>query len=134
MQSFDRNGSRVGQTLDYSTQLGRQLPPLTAIKAFEAAGRHGSFTGAAQELQVTPAAISHHVKMLEGWLGVVLFRRFARGLELTEDGRRYLPRLTSALDEIASVTDDLMCENRVRPARFPRVDPRRPSDIGIDRA
>ena len=56
----------MGQTLDYNTQLGRQLPPLTAIKAFEAAGRHGSFTGAAQELQVTPAAISHHVKMLDG--------------------------------------------------------------------
>ena len=104
------------QSLDYNAQLGRQLPPLTAIKAFEAAGRHGSFTGAAQELQVTPAAISHHVKMLEGWLGVVLFRRFARGLELTDDGRRYLPRLTNALDEIASVTDDLICE-RAGPSR-----------------
>jgi LysR family transcriptional regulator, glycine cleavage system transcriptional activator len=96
--------------LEYNGQQSRQLPPLSAIKAFEAAGRHGSFTGAAQELQVTPAAISHHVKMLEGWLGVVLFRRFARGLELTDDGRRYLPRLTSALDEIASVTDDLVSE------------------------
>ena len=80
------------------------------MRAFEAAGRHGSFTGAAQELKVTPAAISHHVKMLEEWLGVTLFRRFARGLELTEDGRRYLPRLTQALDEIASVTSDLRAE------------------------
>ena len=113
---LERNGSRVEQRLDYNAQLGRQLPPLTAIKAFEAAGRHGSFTGAAHEVQVTPAAISHHVKMLEGWLGVVLFRRFARGLELTDDGRRYLPRLTSALDEIASVTDDLICE-RAGPSR-----------------
>ena len=100
----------MGQRLDYNAHLGRQLPPLTAVRAFEAAGRHGSFTGAAQELKVTPAAISHHVKMLEGWLGVVLFRRFARGLELTDDGRRYLPRLTNALDEIASVTDDLVSE------------------------
>lgn len=102
------------QRLDFETHQSRHLPPLSAVRAFEAAGRHGSFTGAAQELKVTPAAISHHVKMLESWLGVVLFRRFARGLELTDDGRRYLPRLTSALDEIASVTGDLMNERADR--------------------
>jgi LysR family glycine cleavage system transcriptional activator len=110
MKSPEWNGLEVGRRFQYGERQNRQLPPLSAIRAFEAAGRHGSFTGAAQELKVTPAAISHHVKMLELWLGVELFRRFARGLELTDDGRRYLPRLTSALDEIASVTDDLKGE------------------------
>lgn len=57
----------------------RRFPPLNGLRAFEAAARHLSFTRAAAELNVTPAAISHQVKSLEGFLGLSLFRRLARG-------------------------------------------------------
>ena len=69
----------------------RRLPPLTALRAFEAAARHGSFVRAAAELSVTPGAISQHVKGLEQLLGLTLFQRQARGVRLTEAGRAYLP-------------------------------------------
>ncbi len=82
----------------------RRLPPLNALRAFEAAGRHLSFTKAAGELNVTPAAISHQVKSLEAYLGVSLFRRLTRGLALTDRGTAYLPDLTAALDSIAAAT------------------------------
>lgn len=77
-----------------------KLPPLNALRAFEAAARHGGFTGAADELCVTRGAISRHVKLLEENLGVALFRRLPQGLELTEQGRRFLPVLTDAFDSI----------------------------------
>lgn len=64
----------------------RSLPPLTALRAFEAAARLSSFTRAARELHVTPAAISHQIRGLEKYLGVVLFRRTTRQLQLTEVG------------------------------------------------
>ena len=60
----------------------RRMPPLGALRAYEAAARHLSFTLAAEELNVTPSAISHQVKALERWLGVPLFRRFNRALAL----------------------------------------------------
>src|SRR5438132_1408970 len=62
------------------------LPPLTALRSFEAAARHLSFTHAAEELHVTQTAISHQVKLLEGQLGTVLFRRLPRRIVLTRDG------------------------------------------------
>jgi len=71
-----------------------RLPPLNALRAFEAAARHASFLHAAQELNVTPAAISHQIKTLEGFLGVSLFRRLARGVDLTDSGRELLPEIT----------------------------------------
>ena len=71
----------------------RQLPPLNALRAFEAAARHMSFTKAADELHVTPAAISHQVKRLEAYLGVQLFRRLPRGLLLAEPGQVLLSEL-----------------------------------------
>jgi LysR family glycine cleavage system transcriptional activator len=77
-----------------------KLPPLNALRAFEAAARHGGFTGAADELCVTRGAISRHVKLLEEHLGVALFRRLPQGLELTEQGRRFHPVLTDAFDSI----------------------------------
>ena len=64
-----------------------RLPPLNALKAFEVAGRHMSFSRAAEELHVTPAAISHQIKALETDLGVKLFRRLNRSLQLTEAGQ-----------------------------------------------
>ena len=72
----------------------RQLPPLNALRAFEAAARHLSFTLAARELGVTQAAISQQVKALESWLNLRLFDRRHRGLQLTHEGARYLPALT----------------------------------------
>ena len=75
----------------------RRLPPLNAIRAFEAAARHLSFTKAAQELFVTQAAISHQVKALEQTLGIQLFRRFNRRLMLTDAGQRYLNSLGSLI-------------------------------------
>ncbi|WP_304522396.1 LysR substrate-binding domain-containing protein [Cognatishimia sp. MH4019] len=63
------------------------LPPMTTLVAFEAAARHGSFKTAAAELNVTPGAVSHQIKALEGELGVALFERVHRGVILTEDGQ-----------------------------------------------
>jgi len=77
-----------------------RLPPLNALRAFEAAARHEGFSGAADELCVTRGAISRHVKVLEEHLGVSLFRRLPQGIELTEQGRRFLPVLTNAFESI----------------------------------
>ena len=79
----------------------RSLPPLNAIKAFEASGRHLSFTKAAEELGVTPAAVSHQVRGLEDLLGLILFRRLTRALVLTPAGRQALPLLSEGLDRLS---------------------------------
>tara|TARA_R110002167_G_scaffold163319_4_gene360189 strand:+ start:4211 stop:5134 length:924 start_codon:yes stop_codon:yes gene_type:complete len=73
--------------------MSRRIYPLNALRAFEAAGRQLSFKKAAEELYVTPAAVSHQVKGLEAYLGVQLFRRLPQGLLLTETGQRLLPEL-----------------------------------------
>ncbi len=78
-----------------------RLPPLNALRAFEAAARHNGFVGASDELNVTRGAISRHVKLLEDHLGTPLFRRHAKGVDLTDAGRRLLPVLTEAFDRIA---------------------------------
>jgi LysR family glycine cleavage system transcriptional activator len=65
------------------------LPPLAALRAFEVAARHMSFTKAAEELSVSQTAVSHHVRTLEELLGVALFRRLPRKVELTEEGRAW---------------------------------------------
>jgi len=80
----------------------RRLPPLTSLRAFEAAGRNLSFTQAAEELTVTQAAISHQVKALEEHLGVALFVRLPRRLELTRAGKVLLPVISAAFDRIAN--------------------------------
>ena len=67
--------------------MAHRLPPLNALRAFEAAARHGSFARAADELAVTPAAVSQQIRLLEADLGVSLFNRLPRGLILTEAGR-----------------------------------------------
>ncbi len=89
----------------------RQLPPLKPVRAFEAAARHLSFTKAAQELNVTQAAISHQVKTLEDALQIQLFRRFNRRLMLTDAGQTYLPQLTEALDQIDAATRRLRADD-----------------------
>ena len=85
----------------------RRLPPLNALKAFEAAGRHLSFTKAANELHVTPAAISHQVKALEDYLGLQLFRRLPRGLLLTDAGQTCLPGIGKSFDGLVAAVDSL---------------------------
>ena len=82
----------------------RKLPPLNALRAFEAAGRYLSFTGAAEELLVTQSAVSRHVGALEEWLGVKLFFRRQRGIELTARGEAYFRSLSSSLDQIDHAT------------------------------
>ena len=72
----------------------RRLPSLNGLRAFEAAGRHGSFTAAAKELNVTQTAISRMVRLLEQRIGFALFRRQANTLELTAQGRAFLSGLT----------------------------------------
>ncbi len=84
--------------------MARRLPPLNALRAFEAAARHLSFTKAAEELFVTQAAISHQIKALEAALDLQLFRRLNRRLMLTDAGQLYLPALTEAFDAIDTAT------------------------------
>ncbi len=86
----------------------RRLPPLNALKAFEAAARSESFTRAAEELNVTQGAVSHQVKALEAILGVKLFNRERQRLIITEAGREYLAVVRDALDRIAVGTERLV--------------------------
>ncbi len=79
-------------------------PPLNAMRAFEAAARHVSFVAAAEELNVTPGAISQHIKTLEAWSGMPLFRRNAQGVQLTKAGMALVPEFTVAFDGLAEAT------------------------------
>jgi LysR family transcriptional regulator, glycine cleavage system transcriptional activator len=83
----------------------RRLPPLNAIKAFEATARHLSFTKAARELMVTQGAISRHVQALERELGAKLFIRHHRAIELTAKGEIYFRALRDAFDRIRDATE-----------------------------
>jgi LysR family glycine cleavage system transcriptional activator len=88
----------------------RALPPLNGLRAFEAAGRHLSFSKAAQELNVTPAAVSHQIKGLEEHLQVQLFRREPRALLLTDAGQRALPGIRDAFERLSEAADELRAE------------------------
>jgi len=77
-----------------------QLPPLTALKSFEAAARHGSFTAAAAELLVTHGAVSRQVKVLEEWAGKLLFHRHGKRIVLTDAGRQFSERVGDAFQDI----------------------------------
>lgn len=85
----------------------RRLPPLTALRAFEAAARRLSISRAADELLVTPAAISHHIRALEGWLGVRLFHRVNGALRLTPTGEVYFKGISVGLDRLWEATENL---------------------------
>jgi LysR family glycine cleavage system transcriptional activator len=82
-----------------------RLPPLNALKAFEATARHMSVKKAAAELSVTPAAVSHQVKALEVHLGIQLFHRHNRALELTDAARAALPKLREGFDNLAQAVE-----------------------------
>ncbi|UWQ26547.1 LysR family transcriptional regulator [Leisingera aquaemixtae] len=83
------------------------LPPLDWLKVFEAAGRHGSFTAAAEEFGATQAAVSQRIRNLESWLGRQLFIRSARGVSLTVDGESYLPLVHDSLRALEQGTENL---------------------------
>jgi len=85
----------------------RRLPSLNGLRAFEAAGRHGSFTAAARELNVTQTAVSRLVRLLEDRLGFALFRRHASALELTAQGQALLLGLTDAFNSIGRLTESV---------------------------
>ncbi|MCA8906485.1 MAG: transcriptional regulator GcvA [Rhodospirillaceae bacterium] len=90
----------------------RRLPPLNGLRAFEAAARHLSFKKAADELSVTPAAISQQVRALEAHVGRPLFHRLTRALELTDAGQAGLPALGEGFDKLAEAAEIMR-----RPAR-----------------
>ena len=85
--------------------MATRLPPLNALKAFEATARHQSVKKAAIELNVTPAAVSHQIKALEEYLGISLFHRHNRSLELTEAARSSLPKLREGFDNLAQAVE-----------------------------
>src|ERR1700757_4638314 len=91
--------------------MNSHLPPLSALRAFEAAARQMSFSKAADELHVTPAAISHQIHALEQDLGVKLFHRLNRSIELTPSARVLLPGLTEAFAGIQSSVRRLRAHN-----------------------
>jgi LysR family glycine cleavage system transcriptional activator len=87
----------------------RRLPPLNAIRAFEAASRHASFQAAAEELNVTAGAVAQQVKALELWLNLPLFRRLpSKGVALTQAGQRYAASASEFLDGLSDATARLM--------------------------
>lgn len=84
-----------------------RLPPVNAVRLFEAAARSLSFKAAAEELHVTPSAISHGVRTLEEWLGVELFIRGQRNLALTDAGAQFLRPIQEAFESLAAATESL---------------------------
>jgi LysR family transcriptional regulator, glycine cleavage system transcriptional activator len=95
-----------------------RFPPLNSLRAFEAAGRCKSFTLAAEELHVTPGAVSRQIKALEEKLGVSLFARNNREVRLTPDSKQYLDSLTEAFRRIDKSTSDLLDSRREKPLRI----------------
>jgi LysR family glycine cleavage system transcriptional activator len=91
-----------------------RLPPLNALRAFEAAARHLSFKNAARELHVTPGAVSHQVKLLEASLGLPLFRRLTRALELTPEGQALLPKVQEGLRNLAEAVERVRSRGEAR--------------------
>lgn len=86
----------------------KRLPPLNALRAFESAARHLSFTKAAEELYVTQAAVSHQIKGLEDFLSMKLFLRRNRNLLLTEEGQTYFSELREVFQHLQDATERLM--------------------------
>lgn len=95
-----------------------KLPPLPGLRAFEAAARRENFRQAATELGMTPAAVSQHVRSLEDWLGVRLFERSARGVQLTPAGREFGDAVSAGLAGIAAAAERLTAGARRRTVRL----------------
>src|SRR5262249_58442684 len=95
------------ERISFSMSTRRPLPPLNALRAFEATARHLSFSKAADELHVTPAALSHQIRGLEALLGLKLFHRRARAIELTEPARTIYPGIRSGFETIREAVERL---------------------------
>ena len=102
--SHDRKTKLCKMTIKPNRPKG---PPLNALRAFEAAARLESFIAAADELCVTPGAVSQHIKTVEAWAGEALFRRNPHGVSLTQKGRAVASDLTQAFDILAAATQNL---------------------------
>jgi len=96
----------------------RELPPLKALRAFEAVGRHRSISRAAAELNVTPGAVSRQIQSLESWLDTPLLVRGHRSIDLTDAGRRYMGQVGKALAMTADATRPLLKAAQKRPLRI----------------
>jgi LysR family transcriptional regulator, glycine cleavage system transcriptional activator len=92
----------------------RTLPALNALKSFEAAARHESFSRAADELFVTHGAVSHQIRALEAELGVALFARDGKRVRVTDTGRRYATQVRDALNQLARATEEIRSGDRDR--------------------
>lgn len=92
-----------------------RLPSLNALRAFEAAGRHLSFSKAAEELSVTPAAVGHQIKVLEEYLGAPLFVRLNRAVELTAAGQSLLPAMSDAFARLGDAVETFQSRSASRP-------------------
>ena len=95
--------------------MAERLPPLNALRCFDVAAKHLSFTNAAAELNVTHSAVSHQIKALEAWLGAPLFRRVNRGLVLTNAGQAYLKPVRDSFERLAEATRRLRVRERTGP-------------------
>lgn len=95
---------RLSPSKPGAASMSRNFPPLGALRAFEAASRHMSFVRAAEELNVTPAAVSHQIKQLEHWIGMKLFDRGARGVALSRAGQDYATRVRDVFDRLISTS------------------------------
>ncbi len=91
--------------------MSKRLPPLNALRVFDAAARHLSFTRAADELFVTQAAVSHQIKSLEDFLGLKLFRRRNRSLLLTEEGQSYFQDIKEIFSQLTEATRKLQARS-----------------------
>lgn len=96
----------------------RPLPNLDWLRVFAATAATESFALAANQLAVTPGAVSQRIKALEGFLGVELFQRYAQGVRLTEAGRRYAQRVQPALEQLTAATRDLLAGEAASPVRI----------------
>lgn len=96
----------------------RRLPPLNALRAFEVTGRHVSFAKAAEELFVTPGAISRQIKLLEEVLGIELFERTGRNLRISDEAREYAIALGDAFEQMNRATNQLLTAHRARSLRI----------------
>ena len=108
-----RTRRKTNAALPAESSVPKPLPPLNALRAFEAAARHRSMRDAALELHVTPAAVSQQVKSLEDYLGVQLFRRAGRGLILTAEAQASVARLREGFDALAGTTEFEHIQKRI---------------------
>jgi LysR family glycine cleavage system transcriptional activator len=109
--------------------MSHRLPPLNGLRAFEAAGRHLSFKQAAEELAVTPGAVSQQVKHLELAMGVPLFQRLHRSLVLTSHGEALLPSVVDAFRRLSAASDIVARSLKTRVLRL-GISPRLTADPG----